>query len=483
MKKNFIVLPLLLVFIGCDLFNTSEPEDTGSIQDGDMSVRQFYAADFIKSGSYLISAQKLAVGTKSIIYCESGASVSITQAKLLAKEFDERIYPSVTENFGESLDIDGNGKVIILLLDIRDGATRKEDGYTAGYFWAVNMYRKSSNAYSNEADMLYVDTFPGVVGDEQCLSTMAHEFQHLVNCSNRGMQGRTPDDAWIDEGLATAAEYLYLGHHLQDRIDWFNEDRYKTIAKGNNFFVWDGYWEGNKNIKPPEIDQLSNYATAYLFFQWLRIHSSNDREIYREIINHQYGDYRAVTTVAANRFSPAIGNNWETLLRTWFAANFYGNKTGLNGYKGEIRTSIKYTESAAHSAALYPGEGVYSKLPETRNLPGDGYIRYAGFKAGYPENTSGSYQTDWSLLTFNANPDIGGSSESGHVNNIADGTETGVIAHNEAAASALAFEGKKLPTLWQWDSAAAAFDRARREAAKAGDTGLREQFLFRRRGR
>ena len=64
-------------------------------------------------------------------------------AKKMGQEFDQRIYPSVTNNFGLASDIDQDGKINILCFDIQDGFSGS-GGYTAGYFWSGDLYNVSS---------------------------------------------------------------------------------------------------------------------------------------------------------------------------------------------------------------------------------------------------------------------------------------------------------------------------------------------------
>jgi hypothetical protein len=314
-------------------------------------------------------------------------------------------------------DVDSNGKVIFLLLDIRDDYKGSGTSYVAGFFQSYHMFENSTSyPYSNEADMLFLDTSPQQVGSEGFYSTMAHEFQHLINFSNTSLKNGKMEDLWIDEGLATAAEYIYSGHQ-KSRIDLFNNDPYKSIRYGNNFFVWNGYWEST--AAGASYDPIANYATDYLFFQWLRIQASNGMGIYKEIIDSSYGDYRAVTEAARNRIDPSFGD-WEPLLRTWMLANAYSEPSGLLGYKNEIKTNIWTISSSLGSRNLAPGEGVFSSIPKTSGpfTPGSssGYIHYAGFDPSSIDIVdivppySGQY-----LLTFNANSNNSGGSETGYL--------------------------------------------------------------------
>jgi hypothetical protein len=266
--------------------------------------------------------------------------------------------------------------------------------------------------------MLFLDVDPLEPGSPGFYATVAHELQHLINFSQTIKTGaiRGQQEIWIDEGLSSAAEYLYGGTR-QDRINYFNTDPLHTIAYGNNFFVWDGYWETRTVI--PETgnkkDQLANYATAYLFFQWLRIHASNGTGIYKDIINSGYPDYLAVTGAAGGRID-SVFNSWDTLLSTWMIANAIKASSGQYGYKGQIIPVVNPFSGTAGNRNLFPGEGVYSNLVGSKSPTGSGvHIKYAGIpNTGTTIGRTAPYTGKY-LLTYNANTDTDGASEPGTV--------------------------------------------------------------------
>jgi hypothetical protein len=215
-------------------------------------------------------------------------------------------------------------------------------------------------------------------------------------------------DTWIDEGLSAAAERIYLGKHNSGRVSQFTQS--ETVRQGNNFFVW--------GDRPDNI--LDEYSTVYLFFQWLRIQSGGT-EIYKNIIASSYSDYRAVTGAISGGFAAALDStSWETLLRSWFAANYLNSPTGLYGYHGEIPT-LKVYALGGKTQQLLPGEGVYSITGATPALPSSGgsNIKYAGLrKATSPEEPGvnlSALHPNGRLLTFNGNQSKGGESETGRL--------------------------------------------------------------------
>jgi hypothetical protein len=200
-------------------------------------------------------------------------------------------------------------------------------------------------------------------------------------------------DTWIDEGLSSAAESIYLGvgQPLVDRISDFNNG--KLIAKGNNFFVW----ANRENEDPNAV--LDDYATVYLFFQWLRLQTGGTT-IYKNIIASNNYDYRAIT---AN--TTAINSNWSDLLGTWLRANYDRSSSGFYGYKNDttLNNSIKrhYAPGGSSTINVYPGEGVYSNASSSTIPTSVGNIKYVGLGT-----VSGSTITSGALLTYNTSTTV-----------------------------------------------------------------------------
>ena len=381
----------------------------------------FYAQKVTDNLVYAVEAELLATGDSCLVYADKSIRFFKADAEAIRDKFDGEIEPKITGTFGTYKDVDGNRKIILLLLDIVDGFNPSVGGgYVAGYFSPGNMESKSSYAKSNEADMLYIDTSPGwnTSNKEKMYTTVAHEFQHLINYS-RSLDRGSEQDLWINEGLSSAAEYIYGGYQ-DDRITYFNRDRTGSIGKGNNFFVWNGYWETDPS-GPGDV--LANYSTVYMFFQWLRVHANNGTGIYTDIISSPDGDFNAVTSAASLRINSRF-NDWDDLLSTWMWANIKVESGGFEGYKGEPNLKPEwwqindYYQTPVSSRPLYPGEGVFSvKSPgNTFTYSDTSSIKYSYYscKPYYYHlfDYTGTYDT---YLTVNVNTDKGGSAEPGSV--------------------------------------------------------------------
>jgi len=424
MKKMIIPLTALfaVMLVSCDIlpgFNLLKPDDLITLEED-----SFYAQNMITDKFYVVKAEILWESEKCVIWAEKDSGVTRRQARAIANEYETVISTVIVENFskknfsvidrGESYQFDdildyadwltdNDGKLTILLLDIKDGFKNQQtDSYIAGYFFGGNFYSKgkiNSQQYSNGRDMIYLDTNPGLQNYlTQTYTTFAHELQHLINYVTTVQTERgAPMDIWIDEGLSSQAEFFYLGENPRDKCEWFSKDQNGTIARGNNFFIWD-------NHKEKSLTVLDDYSTVFLFFRWLYLQAYEELQssIFYDIITSHNVDYRAVTATTGKIDSS--WDNWETLLRTWYAANYFP-KNAVYGYKGDsyLQETIKVNPVPGKSISLYPGEGVFSIINDSFTHANGINIRYAGLAVNTTAiNVSSPYRGDV-LLTFNAN--------------------------------------------------------------------------------
>ena len=121
---------------------------------------------------------------------------------------DRQVYgnpPNVNSSFQKGK---GDGKTHFLVCDIQDGFTGS-NSYVAGFFYSVDVDPNSgATSTSNRRDMLYIDSYPGIYFNgarrtSGALSTLAHEFQHLIHWNYDPYE-----IAFFNEGLSEYAEYL-----------------------------------------------------------------------------------------------------------------------------------------------------------------------------------------------------------------------------------------------------------------------------------
>ncbi len=379
MNKSGLFLVILILIIPSLFFYTACSDPGGEEEE---SI-DFWAMDITDYSSYSLSAVLRAEGTYCKIYVESMQDISNSTAQNIADEFDNNIYSPITAAFGETSDVDSDGKITILILDIVDGYSGS-GGYIGGYYTAYNLYNYPD---SNKSDMIYIDNDPGDATD--AYDIIAHELQHLINYNQKVLiQSGIQFDTWINEGLSSGAEYVYSGIISSSRINTYNADSLGYIEEGMSFETWFG--------------ELENYSTVYLFFQWLRLHASNGTNVYKEIIDQPEVDYIAVVDAINSRIGDLSSANWDEILRNWFSANAFQDSSGILGYEDVISLTIHPLAGKANSNwPLYAGEGIYVAISGDEAMTPDGYINYAGLNTATSSIVTSSLYSGNYLLCYN----------------------------------------------------------------------------------
>lgn len=381
--KVFCIALLLLSFQNCGCSHKSDKE------------REFWVINYARysisyneydpSVWYQINAEKRLESAYSIIYVdENQDNISDDAVQSLADEFDNIIYPRVTGYFAQPLDVDSNGKVIIIIFDIIDNYSSTGE-YVGGYFYYGDLWRNTaSNPHSNTGEIVYVDCYPSVIPNDGKRG-LAHEFQHLVNLSNAIRMGKTyATDTWIDEGLSESAEHACYGQNA-DRIEYYNN--YSTSHDMNQYPLF--YWNSS----------LVNYVKSYLFFQYLRVQAAQNWNINKLILNSSYSDYRAIE-YAMSQDSNLSTWTFDKLLLRWYATN-NGVVTGssIYSYNGEI-DSLTPNLYTGTSVTLQSGGGVVRQASSVNTYNSTGYIYLSVDADGSPEDFSGAAGNDYFVAVY-----------------------------------------------------------------------------------
>ena len=109
-------------------------------------------------------------------------------------------YPVVVEAFGTASDVDGDGRIAVLVTHLM------EDVGAAGQFRASSLLPRSLGGDGNLTDLLWANP---LVPEESWRSLLAHELQHLINFNQHVLvrQGIS-EESWLNEGLSHLAEDL-----------------------------------------------------------------------------------------------------------------------------------------------------------------------------------------------------------------------------------------------------------------------------------
>lgn len=199
--------------------------------------------------------------------------------------------------FGAPPDIDHNGKITILLIDVRDDYVPDvSESYVAGYFDPLDQGQQG-----NLADIIYLDTNPGSLSGahgQVMLAALAHEYQHLIHYSRDRRE-----ELWVNEGLSELAPVL-MGLPHRDFAHFLD----------------------NTNVSLDSFDgELADYARTGLFFlyTWVRL----DTGFIRDLITLTETGITGFNTALARHGEPAL----DRFAFQWHLANFIQGK-GIEGY-------------------------------------------------------------------------------------------------------------------------------------------------------
>jgi hypothetical protein len=173
-----------------------------------------------------ITATARRISNRAIIYTDDASPAggfSDTELQEIAGEFDTLVYPTDVDYFGTPLDLDENSRIIILYTPEVNRLTPagNPEGFVGGFFFAGDLFPVAQCPQTNRAEVLYVlapDPDGAINGNKRTTAqvrqgtrgTIAHEFQHMINASERIRHPVTSEleSIWLDEALSHFAEDL-----------------------------------------------------------------------------------------------------------------------------------------------------------------------------------------------------------------------------------------------------------------------------------
>ena len=344
----------------------------------------FWVSDFsdpFGRSQNFIKAIRKGLGTHSVIYIEEGYSPRRIDRTI--REFDDNIYPIVTDLFIVPPDIDGNKKIVMLGLN--------GGNYYGGYFSPINAYTDEFmmsryGLHSNEMEIIHVN----VLGDRfDYRNVVPHEFQHLLYHEQHGLS----DTYWAyhDEGLAETAVHAVYGSNRYSTMYYFMDPE-GQIGNGLSLPKW-------------EYGIYENYTQSYLF--WIYVASRlNGLETLTEIFNFINGSPSEVSLWLQEK----LGSNLTNIYLENHIALWANKPEGEFGYNGMLEFDSKDAPTVLpeiDTLSLEPITGVFFKLNESSieypETVGEN-IKYVGINGNLDVDFEAPFDiTDGVLLIMNMN--------------------------------------------------------------------------------
>ncbi|WP_157159523.1 peptidase M30 [Brachyspira pilosicoli] len=224
-----------------------------------------------------------------IVYVEKGESYNSSSLDLVCNEF-EKHYAKEKSIYGNHTDVDNNGKIIILFLDLNPESGN--GSILNGYFNPADLI----DGQGNNADMLYMD-LGGLNNNPYYMAgTILHELQHLINYNVNVLGNGRDMEVWLNEALSESTSVLFNRTTVNSRNIEFNKINYYC------FYTWD-----------LPINVFANYPSASVFMNWLYIKSGYNDNIFKNIAaSKEVNAYRRVLSTVGT-----ISSTWDSLLIQW----------------------------------------------------------------------------------------------------------------------------------------------------------------------
>ncbi|MGM0484276.1 MAG: hypothetical protein ACQERI_06995 [Candidatus Krumholzibacteriota bacterium] len=312
-------------------------------------------------------------GDHTLLYLDSstyGAAISDAEAEEIGRRFDQdpgSIYQTDRQTFGEESDINGDGRVAILMTPVVNRLTPAGGNFYIGGFFMPGDLLPSfvPSGCTNGMEIFYtlVPDSAGVYGFSVpksvaipvIKSTLAHEFLHMIMFNQRvlkyssGMGPYYLEDLWLEEGLAHIAESA--------------NDYWSGNLTNSNLFLS----EPSSVSLIYDEDDIENRGAAFLFLRYLA--DIYGEGIFRELVQSKKS--------GAGNVRAATGDEFIDLFSEWYAALYLSGKGITADPRFQFPTLHEFAFREVARDSIYELESYYGNVKSYGsslikvNLPAD----------------------------------------------------------------------------------------------------------------
>ena len=283
------------------------------------------------------------------------------QTTAMLNEFENVIYPSNTDRFGEFRDLKGDGKLQIVTYAMNSTSV-------CGFFDSYDLYTKEEIQQIDPDDYESYNYLPIInvnarMADRNTIvyGTLAHEFQHLIlrsavleSPANAALLGQEDTiDVWLNEGFSMEAEeFAYPGSVAeQGYVDAFeNSDKVRNGMSYQNFNA--------------TSNDVGAYGQSFLFSEYLRTQGGED--IFHSVLDY----WRSAETLSELTEGSAILSqlNTETVDALQAICSYSDTVCASLGTDDEILLS-KIALAFRIAILLKENSGIYSIRTTDASMP------------------------------------------------------------------------------------------------------------------
>ena len=233
-------------------------------------------------------------------YIEEGQSIRQEDLERSAAAFEKEIYPRITHAFGAewSPGVDDDPHLNILNAKLRAAG---------GYYTSSDEYPNTVFPFSNQREIVYINTSAYAVGSSGYNRTLAHELQHAIHWN-----GDPSEETWMNEGLSELA--VTVAGYGQDSVRRF------LRAGPTSLINW-----------PLTPDRAGvHYGASSLFMHYLYEHYATPSGLRPLLEEPEDGIDGIDSYLAASGF----GVTFREVFGDWVVANLLDEREGKYGHTG-----------------------------------------------------------------------------------------------------------------------------------------------------
>jgi hypothetical protein len=313
-------------------------------------------------------------------HCLDQTKVDAFAAQFLQPGEGNDIYDWVTNIFGHPWGSHTYSNLIpdtaaqsidILFFDIdNDGNNTDPEptGGVCGFFWAKDNYLNSSVSFSNERLIFYMDSVLSAkpeggswdISDDwpsEMVSTLAHEFQHMIHFYQKAVTWGASSETWINEMASMATEDLLAdklgvngprGVAYDDATAGGVDNTRGRLPLYNAFnYISPTVWYSGSNA-------LISYSSNYAFGAYLS-RNYGGAEFFGKMVKNEGADHQAITQALDDL---GYSESFTSLLQKWGVAVLLSDQTDMSqGYRyntgGAFLSAVNETDYQLGSINLF----------------------------------------------------------------------------------------------------------------------------------
>ncbi|MFA4874287.1 MAG: hypothetical protein WC956_03375 [bacterium] len=305
----------------------------------------------------------------------------------LCSEFN-RVVAEEQALLGNTSDVDGDGRVHVLMTSQINKLGALGGGVITGYYYAGDEYERSqSNPTSNHREVIYT-MVPDEAGQFGYAITKAfamqnllpavlpHELQHAISYNQHVLvNGGQPEENWLNEGLSHLAEDL-MGHNRENpsryslylaspsTYGFLTQSSPNLMERGASYlflrYMYEQASDGNAFMKNIEQTNLRGVANLEAAFAGAQDFSQFPQFVSRWVVTLAMSD-RGISQDSRFTYRPRTKNaatgEWQGVMLEGDVEDGRGtqlNGVNLNQYNGYHTASIDGTTAKFYNVTTVP---------------------------------------------------------------------------------------------------------------------------------